>query len=159
MNTILRRIEQLGTEFIAFNGWAKEVQEIIDICAANEKHCQCCVACCDKCHCGAARKERKGWNYRTRKQKRKKKMRGNTITPKQLIADAKGKERFMPSDIAFDTLEDFATKGCRFEQVERLREGCTLTKTKNGWKLTAADGDIKELKGKSLPKLLDKAGL
>lgn len=86
-------------------------------------------------------------------------MRSNVITPKQLVADAKGKERFMPPDIAFDNLELYATKGCMYEVIERMPVGMQITRLRtNKWCVESLSGG-KPIESSSLKGALRKAGL
>lgn len=57
----------------------------------------------------------------------------NIITPKELRKDAEGRERFMPSDIALDHLEDYAVYGCHYQELHGLPVGTTITRLKKGW--------------------------
>lgn len=85
---------------------------------------------------------------------------GNIISVKQVIGDAKGKERFMPSDIAFGELERLATLGLHFERILRALDGTRITKLSGGqWEIEGPRAFDKPSKSKSLIQALTKAGL
>lgn len=62
--------------------------------------------------------------------------RGNIITIKQLVRDAEGAEKFMPSDVAIEELARLATLGLHFERIDRCAPGTVFCKTYEGrWRI------------------------